>query len=177
MSVTVRPAAFIDRHPLERLCAALLEEHQARFPDAYPWLPPGRAAALYAEEWTQRLGRSDPACMIWLAADHVQPVGFIVAEATTRSVGQPRQVAFAEWWYVAPDLRGRGVGRALEHALVDDCRRLGLSHVECQSVPSDVQWARRGWQKTVVRYCRSVEAFAGDLAIAERGHEAEEPIA
>ena len=54
---------------------------------------------------------------------------------------------------------------------------LGLSHVECQSVPSDVQWARRGWQKTVVRYCRSVEAFAGDLAIAERGHEAEEPIA
>jgi GNAT superfamily N-acetyltransferase len=170
--ITIRPAHAADRVALEGLCAALLDEHQQQFPDAYPALPPLRAAATYAAEWTQRLAVADPACLIWLAADHV-PVGFIVAEATTRSVGQPRQVAFAEWWYVAPEVRGRGVGRALERALVAGCQRLGLSHVECHAVPGDLQWARRGWQRTSIAYCREVDAFARDLALAGRGREEE----
>jgi len=172
MSVTLRRAAAGDRFALETLSAALLDEHQTQFPDAYPALPPLRAAAIYAAEWVQRLGANDPALILWLAADRV-PVGFIVAEAVTRPVGQPASVAFAEWWYVDPQQRGRGIGRALEGALVDDCRGRGLTHIECYAVPGDLQWARRGWQRTAVKFVRGVEEFAADLALAARGHEQE----
>ena len=168
MSLTIRRAAAGDRFALETLTAALVDEHQTRYPDAYPELPALRAAATYAAEWEQRLGANDPALILWLAADRV-PVGCIVAEAVTRPVGQPAQVAFAEWWYVHPDHRGRGIGRALEQALVDDCRRRGLTHVECYAVPGDLQWARRGWQRTAIRYVRGVEDFAADLALVARG--------
>jgi GNAT superfamily N-acetyltransferase len=167
MSLLIRAAGPLDRNALEGLCAALLREHQHRFADVYPMLPPDTAAAAYAAEWGRRLD-SDPTCLVWLAVDRA-PVGFLAAEVWTRPVGQPTAVLFGEWMYVHPDCRGQGIGLALFRHLVAACRARGLTHVECQTVAGDRQWQRRGWTEVARRFMRPVEALAAD--VERRAHE------
>ena len=157
----MRAATPLDRHALERLCAMLLREHQHRYPQTYPALPPDAAAAVYAAEWQRRL-ESDPTCLVWLAADRA-PVGFLAAEVWTRSVGQPTAYLYAEWFFVVPECRGQGIGVALQRLLIDACRARGLTHVECQTVGGDRQWQRRGWTEVASRYMRPVDALAADV--------------
>jgi GNAT superfamily N-acetyltransferase len=161
MSLIIRAATALDHRALERLCAALLREHQQRYPECYPALPPDTAAARYAAEWQRRLD-SDPTCLVWLADDRA-PVGFLAGEVWTRPVGQPTAVLYAEWMYVVPECRHQGIGLALIRHLVAACRTRGLTHVECQTVAGDRQWQRRGWTETQRRYMRSVEALAADV--------------
>jgi GNAT superfamily N-acetyltransferase len=167
MSLIVRAATALDHRALEGLCAALLREHQARFEYAYPALPPDTAAAYYAAEWQRRLG-TDPTCLVWLADDRA-PVGFLAAEVWTRPVGQPTAVCFGEWMYVRPECRGQGIGLLLIRHLITACRARGLTHVECQTVAGDRQWARRSWTQTAARYMRPVDALAGDVDRAAAG--------
>ncbi|HSS55506.1 MAG TPA: GNAT family N-acetyltransferase [Gaiellales bacterium] len=161
MSLAIRAAGPLDRHALEGLCAQLLREHQDRFADVYPTLPPDAAAALYAAEWARRLD-ADPTCLVWLAVDRA-PVGFLAAEVWTRPIGQPTAIAFGEWLYVSPEQRGQGVALALVRQLVTACRERGLTHVELQTVAGDRQWQRRGWAEVSRRYMRPVDALADDV--------------
>jgi GNAT superfamily N-acetyltransferase len=167
MSLVVRAATALDRRALELLCAALLREHQQRYPHAYPALPPDTAAAHYAADWQRRLD-TDPTCLVWLATDRA-PVGFLAAEVWTRPVGQPTAVLFGEWMYVAPECRGQGIGLLLFGQLIAACRARGLTHVECQTVMGDRQWARRGWTATATRYMRPLEDLAADVDRAAQG--------
>jgi GNAT superfamily N-acetyltransferase len=161
MSLTIRAAGPMDRHALEGLCADLLREHQQRFPDVYPTLPPDAAAAMYAAEWARRLD-GDPTCLVWLAMDRA-PVGFLAVDVWTRPIGQPTAVAFGEWFYVAPAHRGQGISLALVRQLVSTCTARGITHVECLTVSGDRQWQRRGWTEVARRYMRSVEDLGGDI--------------
>jgi GNAT superfamily N-acetyltransferase len=166
MSLTIRAAGPMDRHALEGLCAALLREHQQRFAEVYPTLPPDAAAALYAAEWARRL-EGDPTCLVWLAVDRA-PVGFLAVELWTRPIGQPTAVCFGEWLYVAPEARGQGISLALIRKLVSECTARGITHVECQTVAGDRQWQRRGWTEVARRYMRPVDALGADVERAAR---------
>jgi GNAT superfamily N-acetyltransferase len=163
----IRPATPGDASALEMLCAGLFREHEARHPDAYPPDDPLRAAAHYAGVYRHRLA-GDPSCLVWLAVDRA-PVGFLAAEVWTRAVGQPTTVCFVEWWYVLPEARGQGIGRALEARLGAELQARGVTHVELQSVPSDRQWQRRGWRVASVRYVRPVAEVLRDLAAVAAG--------
>ena len=162
MTLVVRTAEPGDRHGLELLLAALMREHQRTYPAAYPVMPPEEAAALYAASYAARLGE-DPRLVAVLAADRA-PVGCLVGEVSTRTVGQPATVCFVEWFYVEPESRGLGIGRALVRAGLTVLREHGVTHVECRSVPGDRQWQRRGWQETARYYVApmaQVTAWAG----------------
>jgi GNAT superfamily N-acetyltransferase len=166
MSLIVRAAGPMDRHALEGLCAELLREHQVRYPEIYPTLPPDAAAARYAAEWARRL-ESDPTCLVWLAVDRA-PVGFLAVELWTRPIGQPTAVCFGEWLYVAPDARGQGISLALIRQLVSACKARDITHVECQTVAGDRQWQRRGWTEVARRYMRPLDLLATDIERAAR---------
>jgi GNAT superfamily N-acetyltransferase len=161
MSLTIRAAGPMDRHALEGLCAQLLREHQERFPDVYPKLPPDAAAALYAAEWARRL-EDDPTCLVWLAVDRA-PVGFLAAGLWTRPIGQPTAYCFAEWIYVVPDARGQGISLALLRQLVTACNARQITHIECLAVPGDQQWQRRNCTEVARRWMRPVDALAADV--------------
>jgi len=162
MTLVVRTAEPGDRHGLELLLAALMREHQRSYPAAYPVMPPEEAAALYAASYAARLGE-DPRLVAVLAADRA-PVGCLVGEVSTRTVGRPATVCFVEWFYVEPESRGLGIGRALVRAGLTILEAHGVTHVECRSVPGDRQWQRRGWQETARYYVApmmQVTAWAG----------------
>jgi len=162
VSLVIRPAEPGDRRGLELLLAALMREHQRNFPGAYPVFQPEGAAALYATSYAARLG-NDSRLVAVLAVDRA-PVGCLVGEVTTRAVGRPATVCFVEWFYVTPESRGLGVGRALIRAGMTILREHGVTHLECQSVPGDRQWQRRGWQETARRYVAPmalVDAWVG----------------
>jgi len=159
MSLVIRTAAPGDRHNLELLLAALIREHQAAFPMAYPQFPDAAEAAAYiAAGYAARLAQ-DPSLVAVLAADRA-PVGLLVGEVCARPVGRPATVCFVEWFYVEPPERGQGIGRELVRAGLTILRTHGVTHVECQSMPGDRQWQRRGWHETARRY---VAPF-GDVA-------------
>jgi len=151
VSLTIyRAAAPLDARALEVLLARLMREQQQRYPGAYPTFPPDAAAAAIAAGYAPRLG-SDPRLVAVLAVDRA-PVGCLVGEVVTRPVGRPATVCFVEWFFVEPDLRGHGVGRALVRAGLRVLAACDVTHIECQSVPGDRQWQRRGWTETARRY-------------------------
>jgi len=158
MSLVIRLAEPGDRTALELLLAALMREHQAAYPGAYPAVHPELAAADYAARYAPRLSH-DSRLVAVLAVDRA-PVGVLVGEVVVRPVGQPATVCFVEWFYVEPDARGQGIGRALVRAGLTALAAHGVSHIECASVPGDKQWQRRGWRETGRRY---VAPF-GDVA-------------
>jgi GNAT superfamily N-acetyltransferase len=77
--------------------------------------------------------------------------------------------------YVRPECRGQGIGLLLIRHLITACRARGLTHVECQTVAGDRQWARRGWTQTAARYMRPVDALAADVDRAAAGLPPREP--
>jgi GNAT superfamily N-acetyltransferase len=159
MSLVLRPAEPNDRRTLEHLLAALMREHQAAFPGAYPHFPhPEEAAASYAAGYAPRLAE-DPRLVAVLAVDRA-PVGCLIGEVGVRVVGRPATVCFVEWFYVEPEARGHGIGRALVRAGLSVLQLHGVSHIECASAPGDRQWARRGWQETARRYVAPVATVA-----------------
>jgi len=168
MSLVVRTAEPGDRHYLEVLLAALMAEHQAAFPGAYPRFQPVEAAAHFAAGYAARLGQ-DPTLVAVLAVDRA-PVGLLVGEVVTRFVGRPATVGFVEWLYVVPECRGHGIGRDVMRAALALVRPLGVTHIEIASVPGDKQWQRRGWRETSRRYVAPVEDAATWVGVKEPEH-------
>jgi GNAT superfamily N-acetyltransferase len=165
MSLVIRTAEAGDRRHLELLLAGLMREHQRTYPDAYPTLPPEEAAALYAAAYAERLP-NDPSLVAVLAVDRA-PVGCLVGEVSTRIVGRPATVCFVEWFYVEPESRGLGIGRALIRAGMSILRAHGVTHLECRSVPGDKQWQRRGWQETARHYAAPFAQVAAWVGLEE----------
>jgi len=170
VSLVIRMATPGDRHALEHLLARLMYEHQHVFPAAYPTFRPAEAATYFAAGYAERLAK-DPNLVVVLAGDRA-PVGCLVGEVTARAVGWPATVCFVEWFYVEPDRRGQGIGRALVRAGLERLRLYGVTHVECQSVPGDRQWQRRGWQETARRYAAPFDHVAAWAAGEEPQHDA-----
>ncbi len=83
------------------------------------------------------------------------------------AVGWPATICFVEWFYVEPEARGQGIGRALVRAGLERLAAHGVTHVECQSVPGDRQWQRRGWQETARRYVAPYADVARWVALEE----------
>lgn len=80
------------------------------------------------------------ACTVLLARHDGRVVGFL--ELTLRSHVEgcdSSPVGYIEAWYVAPDQRGRGVGRALVAAAERWCRERGCSHIGSDTEVSNVQ--------------------------------------
>jgi len=165
MSLVIRPAEPGDRRALGLLLARLMREHQHAYPGAYPAFQSEEAAAHFAARYAPRLG-IDPHLVAVLAVDRA-PVGCLVGEVTTRAVGRPATVCFVEWFFVEPEDRGRGIGRALVHAGLRHCAAHGVTDIECQSVPGDRQWARRGWAETARRYAAPFGHVAAWAAFKE----------
>jgi len=169
VSLVIRTAEPSDRHNLELLLAALMREHQRTFPAAYPVFPHVEEAAAYvAAGYAERLAH-DSSLVAVLAADRA-PVGLLVGEVCARPVGRPATVCFVEWFYVEPPARGQGIGRELVRAGLTILRTHGVTHVECQSVPGDRQWQRRGWQETARRYVAPFGDVATWCGLEEHDH-------
>jgi GNAT superfamily N-acetyltransferase len=153
MSLCIRAAGPLDRHALEGLCADLLREHQTRYPEIYPHLPPDAAAAVYAAEWARKL-EGDPTCLVWLAIDRA-PVGFLAAELWTRPIGQPTAVCFGEWFYVSPDARGQGIVLRSPPA----CQRVQRGHHarRCRRWPATGSGSAR-WTKAAAGCARLISS-------------------
>lgn len=125
----VRPATLADRESWRRLRAAL-----------WPGEPDGHAAevALHfvraARRWPQE---------VLLAELDGEVVG--LAEVSVRPWAEgceSRDVGYLEGWFVAPEHRGRGVGRALVHAAEQWSREQGCSELASDSEPEN-EAARR----------------------------------
>jgi len=163
MSRVVRPALPTDIRVLAQMLEALIREHEARYPDAYPKHDAHAAAMHYAAEWDRRL-QDDPACNVWLATDR-DVRGFLAGEVWSRSVGEPPAAFFVEWLYVTPEHRNTGISRALfREGLIPYCRRYGIGVIEGRTVPGDAQWAARGWATTALCIMRGVDALERDVA-------------
>jgi aminoglycoside 6'-N-acetyltransferase I len=96
--------------------------------------------------------RRDPAEVL-IAWDEDTPVGF--AELSIRNVVDgcdTGRVGYLEGWYVSPDDRRRGVGRALIQAALDWARRQGCSELGSDTeIDNDVGLAAHralGFQET-----------------------------
>jgi len=163
VSRIIRPATPADIRVLATMLEALIREHEARYPAAYPKHDPHGAARHYAAEWDRRL-QNDPACHVWLATDR-DTRGFLAGEVWCRSVGEPPIAFFIEWLYVTPEHRKTGISRALfREGLVPYCRRHGIGVVEGRTVPGDTQWTERGWANTALCIMRNVDALEEDVA-------------
>lgn len=80
------------------------------------------------------------ACTVFLARHDGRAVGFL--ELTLRSHVEgcdSSPAGYIEAWYVAPDQRGRGVGRALVTAAERWCRERGCSHIGSDTEVSNTQ--------------------------------------
>jgi len=170
MSLVIRTAEPSDRTTLEHLLARLMREHQATFWDAYPQFPiPEEAAAIIAARYAERLAQ-DPRLVAVLAVDRA-PVGCLVGEVVERAAGRPATVCFVDWFFVEPDARGQGIGRALVRAGLGVLLTHGVTHIELSSVPGDKQWQRRGWRETARRYVAPVADVAAWVGLADAGEE------
>ena len=120
--VTCRPVKNVD-------AAAWTQLRQALWPDAVPGEHAEEVARYFA-------GTLREPIMVLLAEDgHGRPVGFVELSLRAYAEGcQSDNVAYVEGWYVGPEVRGRGVGRALIEAAEDWARSQ-----ECTELASDAQ--------------------------------------
>jgi len=171
MSLVIRLAEPGDRRALELLLGGLMREHQAAFPEAYPhFASPEAAAAFFAGGYAVRL-EHDSRLVAVLAVDRA-PVGCLVGEVVGRAVGRPATVCHVDWFVVAPEARGQGIGRRLVRAGLAVLATHGVTHIECLSAPGDRQWQRRGWRETARRYVAPCEDVAKWVDLEELPHDA-----
>ena len=120
--VTCRPVKEDDAVAWTRL-------RQALWPDAVP----GEHADAIARYFAGTL--PEPIMVLFAQDGHARPIGFVELSLRAYAEGcQSDNVAYVEGWYVAPEARGRGVGRALIEAAEDWARRQG-----CTELASDAQ--------------------------------------
>ncbi len=102
---------------------------QALWPDAVP----GEHADAIARYFAGTL--PEPIMVLFAEDGHARPIGFVELSLRAYAEGcQSDNVAYVEGWYVAPEARGRGVGRALIEAAEDWARGQG-----CTELASDAE--------------------------------------
>lgn len=110
----------------------------------------------------------------WLAEVDGRPVGYALVVPAAYETGYAKAGVYLQDVFVIPEVRKRGVGRALMAAVAADARRRGLEFV---------WWASRTWNteshaffRTLATVEEPVVAFAtfGDqfIALADEGDEA-----
>ncbi len=120
--VTCRPVKDDDAVAWTRL-------RQALWPDAVP----GEHADAIARYFAGTL--REPIMVLFAEDGHAHSIGFVELSLRAYAEGcQSDNVAYVEGWYVAPEARDRGVGRALIEAAEDWARREG-----CTELASDAQ--------------------------------------
>ena len=120
--VTCRPVETGD-------AAAWAHLRQALWSDAEP----GEHADAIARYFAGTL--PEPIMVLFAEDDDGRPIGLVELSLRAYAEGcQSDNVAFVEGWYVAPEARGRGVGRALIDAAEDWARGQG-----CTELASDAQ--------------------------------------
>ncbi len=120
--VTCRPVKEGDAVAWTRL-------RQALWPDAVP----GEHADAIARYFAGTL--REPIMVLFAEDGHARPIGFVELSLRAYAEGcQSDNVAYVDGWYVAPEARGRSVGRALIEAAEDWARRQG-----CTELASDAQ--------------------------------------
>ncbi len=120
--VTYRPVKEGDAVAWTRL-------RQALWPDAVP----GEHADAIARYFAGTL--REPIMVLLAEDDPGRPIAFVELSLRAYAEGcQSDNVAYVEGWYVTPETRGRGVGRALIEAAEDWARRRG-----CTELASDAQ--------------------------------------
>ena len=109
--------------------AAWTQLRQALWPDAAP----GEHADEIARYFAGTL--REPIMVLFAEDGHARAMGFVELSLRAYAEGcQSDNVAYVEGWYVTPEARGRGVGRALIEAAEDWARRQG-----CTELASDTQ--------------------------------------
>ncbi len=102
---------------------------QALWPDAVP----GEHADAIARYFAGTL--PEPIMVLFAEDGRARPIGLVELSLRAYAEGcQGDNVAYVEGWYVAPEARGRGVGRALIEAAEDWARSDG-----CTELASDAQ--------------------------------------
>ncbi len=102
---------------------------QALWPDAVP----GEHADEIARYFAGTL--REPIMVLFAEDGHARPIGFVELSLRAYAEGcQSDNVAYVEGWYVAPEARGRGVGRVLIEAAEDWARGQG-----CTELASDAE--------------------------------------
>ncbi len=120
--VTCRPVENAD-------AAAWTQLRQALWPDAVP----GEHADEIARYFRGTL--REPIMVLFAEDGDARPIGFVELSLRAYAEGcQSDNVAYVEGWYVAPEARRRGVGRALIEAAEDWARRQG-----CTELASDAE--------------------------------------
>ena len=75
---------------------------------------------------------------------------------------ETNNVGYLEGWYVDPETRGRGIGRALVKAAEDWAREQGClemgSDCDLENIPSQAAHRKLGYQETgrVIQFCKSL---------------------
>ncbi|MCZ6916426.1 MAG: GNAT family N-acetyltransferase, partial [Gemmatimonadetes bacterium] len=99
----------------------------------WPDAEPGEHADAIARYFAGTL--REPIMVLFAEDGHARPKGFVELSLRAYAEGcKSDNVAYVEGWYVAPDARGRGVGRALIEAAEDWARGQG-----CTELASDAQ--------------------------------------
>ena len=109
---------------------AIAEIHVRSWQAAYVGLLPEEALAALsipdrAARWRSWLERPAPGLRVWVEEDDGRIIGFS-STGPSRDPGAPRHHAEVFTIYLAPDVVGRGWGRALFAHVIHDLRRQGF---------------------------------------------------
>jgi aminoglycoside 6'-N-acetyltransferase I len=109
--------------------AVWLSLRQALWPDTPITKHQDEMAAFFAQR------AREPLAVLLAVGDRDQAIGFVELSVRAYAEGcDTQQVAYVEGWYVVPECRGQGVGRALIQAAEDWGRSQG-----CTELASDAE--------------------------------------
>lgn len=97
---------------------------------------------------------ASPRLLGWVAADNGVPVGYATASREF-STWRAREFLHLDCLFVRETMRGRGLGKALLQAVVEEARRQGIEHLE---------WQTPAWNEDAIRFYHREGAVAASKA-------------
>jgi aminoglycoside 6'-N-acetyltransferase I len=123
----------------------------------------GLEAEFHDREMDQIHTAEDQRCLVALAPPHTRVVGFV--EISLRNIVDgcgDSPVGYFEGLYVSPEVRGRGIARALMQHAIEWFRQQGCSEIATDSELDDTEaqafWSALGFEETwrVVQFRRQL---------------------